>query len=240
MATDLVETEVTPMSLIQIGLEQNVDPDRLGKLMDLQDQWQRNKSRAAYMSSMKSCKESLPIVVRDAENTHTRSRYARLETVSQRIDPIITQLGFSLSYGTDDSPQPEHVRIVCDCMHEGGHSQRYQLDCPYDAVGTKGNANKTAIQAMGSTISYGRRYLKLMIFDVTVANEDNDGQDGAVLSGEQIASINSLLDALVFTDDQFRRFLAWAGVESLDKVPATKFDSAIKRLTDTLHKRAKA
>lgn len=238
--TRIVEhRDITPIQILQTAVELGRNADELAKLMDLQERYERDKARKAYMAAMKACKENLPIVVRDAENTHTRSRYAKLENVSQKIDPTITSHGFSLSYGTEESNQPEHVRVICDCMHDGGHSQRYQLDCPYDTAGAKGTANKTAIQGMGSTISYGRRYLKLMIFDITVADEDNDGQDGAMLTGDQIASINSLLDALSFTDDQFRRFLTWAGAESLDKVPAKKFDSAIKRLTDTLYKRAK-
>ena len=49
------------------------------------------------------------------------------------------------------------------------------FDLALDGVGLKGNPNKTAVQASGSTISYGRRYLKLMVFDVVLTNEDNDG-----------------------------------------------------------------
>lgn len=238
MATDLQETNLTPLSLIATAIERtDIDPDRLGKLMDLHERWTHDKAREAYMSAMKACKESLPIVVRDAENSHTRSRYARLETVSQKVDPIITRHGFSLSYGTAESNKDDHVRIVCDCMHEGGHSQQYQLDCPYDSAGSQGTKNKTAIQAMGSTISYGRRYLKLMIFDVTVANEDNDGIDAATIGPGQTERINTLLDQIQATDEDFARFLAWAGVDTLDKMPITKFDDAVRFLNKKLEQR---
>lgn len=232
MSTALVEHEsLTPLEMIRTFIERpDSDPAGLEKLMDLYDRWKNDSAREAYMAAMKACKEELPIVVRDAENRHTQSRYARLETVSLGIDPITTKHGFSLSYGTADSPKEEHVRILCDCMHEGGYSQRYQLDCPYDSAGAKGTVNKTPIQAMGSTISYGRRYLKLMIFDVTVANEDDDGQQGAVITPDQIGEINDLLVSFNATRGDFDRFLRFMEVESLDRIPAKKFQDAVSHL----------
>lgn len=59
--------------------------------------------------------------------------------------------------------------------HVGGHCKRYEGDFPLYKAGAKGNDNKTAIQATGSTFSYARRYLTYLIFNLTVADEDTDG-----------------------------------------------------------------
>jgi hypothetical protein len=47
--------------------------------------------------------------------------------------------------------------------HTAGHSRHYQADVPIDNTGPKGAQNKTMTHGFGSALSYGRRYLKLLI-----------------------------------------------------------------------------
>lgn len=153
-----------------------MDIDKLERLFALHRESQAQERKTAYNAAMARVQAKLKPVYRDAVNNQTSSPYARLETISDAINPIVTEEGFSLSFDTEDCPKADHIRIVCDVMHSAGHSERKHFDLALDNVGFKGNPNKTAIQASGSTISYGRRYLKLMVFDVTLTNEDNDGQ----------------------------------------------------------------
>lgn len=152
-----------------------VDIDKLERLFALRERMVAADKKTAYNASMAVVQAKLKPVFRDAMNQMTNSPYARLETISDAITPIYTAEGFSLSFDTADCPIPGHIRIVCDVMHSAGHSELKHFDLALDNVGIKGNPNKTAIQASGSTISYGRRYLKLMVFDVVLTNEDNDG-----------------------------------------------------------------
>jgi hypothetical protein len=55
--------------------------------------------------------------------------------------------------------------------------RKYHLDGALDDAGKDGTKNKTGIQAMGSTVSYLRRYLVCMIFNVST-DDDNDGNGG--------------------------------------------------------------
>ncbi|MCE6977286.1 hypothetical protein EI534_07710 [Pseudomonas frederiksbergensis] len=128
---------------------------------------------------MVSAQKRIKPVTRNALNKHTASTYARLEDIDRAISPIFTEEGFSLSFGTADSRLPGHLRVTCECMHAGGHTKLYQLDLPIDAAGSGGKTNKTGVQANGSTISYGRRYLTQMIFNVTTTDDDDDGNSGA-------------------------------------------------------------
>jgi hypothetical protein len=153
-----------------------VDIDKLERLFALRERMVAADKKTAYNAAMARVQAAIKPVYRDAMNNQTNSPYARLETISDAITPIYTAEGFSLSYDTDESPKADHIRLVCDVMHSAGHSERKHFDLALDNVGLKGNPNKTAIQASGSTISYGRRYLKLMVFDVVLTNEDNDGQ----------------------------------------------------------------
>lgn len=160
-----------------------VDIDKMERLMRMHEQIVERQARAAFNAAMVRVQRDIGPIVRDAENDHTKSRYARLETISAGISPIYTREGFSLSFGTEPCPIPGYVRIFCDALHEFGHTQRYHLDLPLDGAGTHGRTNKTAIQAHGSTFSYGRRYLTVMIFNVSLSGEDDDGNGGFPTEG---------------------------------------------------------
>lgn len=201
-----------------------IDIDKLERLFALHRESQAQERKTAYNAAMARVQAKLKPVYRDAVNNQTSSPYARLETISDAINPIVTEEGFSLSFDTEDCPKGDHIRIVCDVMHSGGHSERKHFDLALDNVGLKGNANKTAIQASGSTISYGRRYLKLMVFDVTLTNEDNDGQS-AQKTPDEIRG-----DAINNTDPQKAR-------ETADKMLGA-LGVAGENPIDTDHKRA--
>lgn len=168
------ETAAVLSMIERLARDPKVDMDRVERMMVLRREIQAEQDRTAYNIAMAAVQAELPQIKRDALNDHTRSKYARLETIAARVDPIIAKHGLSLSYSTDDSPVAGHYRVVCT-VALAGHERRFHLDTPADGVGSGGKANKTAIQAMGSAITYARRYLKLMIFDIALTNEDMDG-----------------------------------------------------------------
>jgi hypothetical protein len=43
-----VPAEVTPMTMLQLAVQQGADMDKLQKLMDLQERWERNEARKAF------------------------------------------------------------------------------------------------------------------------------------------------------------------------------------------------
>lgn len=168
-------TEQTPDHWISLAIQQGADPERLEKLLGVQERWQAQQSKRAYFDAMRAVQAEAPAVARTAENKQTGSMYAKLEAISKAMAPVYTRHGFSLSYGTADSPLDGYVRITCAVMHSAGHVEHHHADLPLDDEGIKGNKNKTATHAHGSTISYGRRYLACMVFNVILVGEDDDG-----------------------------------------------------------------
>lgn len=226
-----VREPTTPLTLIRIAVEKGLDPEQLGKLLDLQERYDKARAVEAFNAAMNAAQAEMPIVLRDAENSHTKTRYARLESVNNIIKPVYSRHGFSVSYGEQDSPLAGHVRLVADVKHAAGHTEHYRGDFPLDGVGAKGNQNMTAIQGKGSTIAYGRRYLALMIWNVTIADEDQDGNT-AFLTPEQIKEINELYDECKKLGDtfEFAKFLKWLGVENLEQAGPGHYAKAIHEL----------
>ena len=59
--------------------------------------------------------------------------------------------------------------------HKDGDVRRYFVDLQGDSAGAKGTSNKTPIQGVASSISFGRRILKILMFDLTIVGDDKDG-----------------------------------------------------------------
>ncbi len=169
------------------------DADKMQKMMELYERHTDRTAAAAFNAAMVRAQAEIGPVFRDKFNAQTNSAYAALESIDRKISPVYTLHGFSLSFGTGDSPLVGHIRTVCDCMHEAGHTKTYHVDLPIDSAGIKGSVNKTGVHASGSTFSYARRYLTMMIFNVVLTNEDNDGNG----DGEQPPSLGELLNEWV-------------------------------------------
>lgn len=228
--TEPATTEILPvydpMTAIEKLIDRGITPEQLEKFLDVQKQWMAQQAKTAFDSAMTECQAEMPKVLKDAENPHTRSRFARLETVLAICSPVITKHGFSLSFGTTDCTLPNHARIICDIRHKAGHTERFQADIPLDGIGSQGNKSAmNACQATGSTYSYGRRYLMLLAFNLHVTGEDNDGAGaGAAITEAQVKQLQNLL---ADTNSDTDKFLEWAKVGTLAEMPTKMFASAV-------------
>jgi hypothetical protein len=221
-----------PANILEIvsraAADPNIDVAKTEKLLEMYERISAKNAEVAFNLAMKASQEEMPKILRNKENQQTNSRYADLEQVNAAIVPVYTKHGFSLSFGTADCPIAGHFRITCLVSHIGGHSRSYQADVPIDMTGMKGNQNKTATHGFGSTMSYGRRYLTLLVFNITLTNEDKDGNQSAEgLSDEQIANIEALLTE---TASDKGRFLKYLKVSSLDDIPAANYSAVVKLL----------
>lgn len=243
------ETAAILSMIERLARDPSVDIGRVERMMALHRETKLEKAREDYNIAMAAVQAELPQIKRDAKNDHTRSQYARLETIAAAVDPIITKHGLSLSYGTEDSPLQGHYRVVCT-VARGAHERQFHLDTPADGVGSGGKANKTAVQAMGSALSYARRYLKLMIFDIALTNEDNDGnrmeddrpqrreperapdrQPEPVKHGRPVitqAQADDLRDLLREKRAPERDFLAWLKLPRIDDIPADIYAECVE------------
>jgi hypothetical protein len=207
MTTEIIEVKpTTPLSLIEQALSNGLRADELTKLFDLQERWERNQAVQAFNIALNECQADLPRVVKDRENTHTRSRYATLEAVNTAVMPVFAKHGFSISFNEDECSVADSIKLSATVRHSGGHSETFSTVVPLDGVGIKGNANKTATQSKGSTIAYGRRYLMLMIGNINVAEEDDDGNSSsATLTEEQVAFLQGIVDQCEAAGDPLHR-----------------------------------
>lgn len=153
----------------------NCDVEKMERLYAMHERMQDRQAAEAFAVAMSQTQAAVRKAVKDRNNTQTKSDYATLESIDAATRPVYTANGFSLSFDTEDSPLAGHVRIVCHVMHSGGHTKTYTYDNPMDDKGIQGSVNKTPTHARGSAVTYGRRYLTLLIFNLSTGQHDDDG-----------------------------------------------------------------
>lgn len=223
---------MTPMAMIDRALASGASPETLGKLMDLQERWEANQAKKVFDEAMKSAQAAMRPILVNADNPQTRSKYATYEALDAAIRPVYVRHGFSLIFDTADCPQPEHVRIVCE-VSCGGHTIRPHIDMPADGKGAKGNDVMTKTHATGAAVTYGRRYLLGMIFNLTVTKDDDGNSAGAngaaTINAEQFQQLSKLIDDAQADE---RKIIDYVGGDSLETLTVAQMKKAESALRD--------
>ncbi len=241
------EQSIQVLGSLTAALEKGkLAPEQLSLVLDAQERVLDRQAKQEFVHAMMSVQSQMAAITNDSYNEQTRSGYASLEAINKQLVPLYTKEGFSLSFGTEDSPLADHVRTVCDVMHIGGHSREYHNDMPLDMVGIKGNENKTKIHGTGSALKYGRRYLTSMIFNTSTCDRDDDGNAAGaepveLITGEQANILHSKL-----TDNEINMelFMGWLrkifpSITSIDNVPVKYYDRVNNKIDETIKQKNK-
>lgn len=218
---------ITPMQMLQIAVEQGADLDKLTKLMDLQERWEASQARKAFVAALTAFKADPPKIIKDKHVSYqtqkgiTEYDHATLDQVCEIVGKALAEHGLSHTWEVKQNDNAA-VEVTCVLTHAQGHSERVTLrGMPDDSGG------KNPIQGIGSTVTYLQRYSLLAATGLAAA-EDTDGRDEVEkISAEQKAQ---LIDLMKDVEADTGKFLKYLGVETLDELPTTLFDSAVAAL----------
>ncbi len=173
-----------PATILQVIARVASDPasdiEKMERLIAMQERMESRQAQVEYDNAMSDAQEAMKPIRANLENPQTRSEYADYSALDKVVRPIYARHGFSLSFDTGDGAPENHVRIICTVAHRSGHRERPRLDMPADGKGARGNDVMTKTHATGAAITYGKRYLLGMIFNLAVTRDD----DGNEASGE--------------------------------------------------------
>lgn len=190
-----VTTSFSPTDLLTLAVEKNLDVEKLEKLMALQQQWENKQAKKEYYSSLSKFQAECPPILKSKAGYDKRYYYAPLDQIIKVIkEPLFNN---SLTYHWEQENKDKRIIITCIITHVSGHSERTTLE---DAPDTSGSKN--AIQAMGSTVQYLRRYTLESVLGIATSAIDTDGQQPAKkaikLTKEQ--SVELLINAKIEID----------------------------------------
>lgn len=199
------------------------DVDKLERLMGLYERINDKRAEQDFTFAMQTTQAEMRPVSQDATNPQTRSRYASYGALDKALRPIYTKHGFCLSFSTEDGAPEGYVRVVCKVAHKAGHIDRPHLDMPADGKGAKGSDVMTKTHATMSAVSYARRGLLKMIFNIAEGDDDGNAAGGNQITDEQVSILAHLITE---TKSDLRKFCEHMRVSALYEIPATQFNKA--------------
>lgn len=221
-AKEQPKTSASIISVIErAALNPDVDIDKMEQLLEMQERIMARDAEAAFNVALAEMQPKLPTIV--ARDKGQSSKYAKWEKIQPLIMPIISQHGFALSFKTDTSN--DKITVTAILRHKEGHSDQTSLPLPSDTSGNKNN-----VQAVGSSVSYGKRYTATALLNLNVAGEDDDGEKagaGELITEEQLAELS---DKIMTTDSDIQQFCKYFKITALNALPVSKFEAAMKAL----------
>lgn len=225
------ETGAIVSMIERAARDPSVDIDKLQQLMAMRERVFARNAKAAYAAALATMQPELPVVaerggIKD-KSGKVQSTYAKWEDINEAIKPVLARHGFALSFRTG---QAEDGRIVVTGVlsHREGHVEETTMVLPHDSSGSK-----NAVQAVGSSTSYGKRYTAAALLNLTsraVEDRDDDGAAAGVgdtITDEQAAEVRELIEA---TGSDIARFCRHLKIEGIATMPAARYGVAVAAL----------
>lgn len=149
------------------------DIDRAERLWAMQKEVLAEQARASFIAASSVMQGELPAVPKRGKIRNNagnvQSTYALWEDVNTAIKPVLQRHGFALSFLVNqDGPA---IIVTGILSHQDGHRETTEIRLAPDKSGTKND-----VQAIGSAVSYGKRYTASALLNLTAFGEDDDGQ----------------------------------------------------------------
>jgi len=227
---------ITPTeALIERAIEQGIDPGQLYEILATERADARKQPYSAAVAEFQS--RVTPIVKatsRIVDRGGNTIDYASLADIRRHVDPLLHELGLTLSYGTEDVNGETYANVKL--THAGGHTETARL--PFAAAKPPGASNEA--QAIGSGQTYAMRYLTTAILGLWFVDRDTDGVPNAtVIDGELISDAAMAVNDAILAASQRTghpapaikaKVLRAFGVDRIAALPEHAVDDILGRL----------
>ncbi len=202
MSNEIIEMDkprseilATPAGLLQIAVQRGANIEELRSLMDLQDRYEANQARKAYVQAMAEFKLNPPVIFKAKEVGYKTKegdfvgyKHATLGDVTSITIEALAKHQFSHRW---DVEQPGDGRVIVRCIltHALGHSEKNTMEAPIDTSG-----KKNVIQQIASTITYLQRYTLLATCGLAAQDEVMPDDDGKGAGKQKEAARPTLTD----------------------------------------------
>lgn len=199
-----------------------VDVDKMERLMAMHERMLAKRAEASFNADLALMQPELPTISHRGEILNkaggVASTYALWEDINDQIRPILAKNGFALTFKVgQDGP----MRVVTAFLrHRDGHKEETTLSLPLDTTGFKND-----VQAVGSSLSYAKRYTAMALLNITTTGEDDDGQRAGT-DHISPAQKDELIALMKETNSDTAKFLQWISAQSLDEIKAKDFNKA--------------
>ncbi len=184
--------------IARAATDSNVDIGKMERLLDMQERVLNRNAEMAFYAAMSELQDAMPTIKKEGEikvGGQVRSRYARFEDILGQTKPLLKQYGFSVAFKSNFVDG--QLEITGTLSHREGHHESTTMRLPFDESGSKNN-----VQAIGSSVSYGKRYVYCMLLNINITEDDDDGN-----AADPENSVEKMLERLLRHHDILRMHL---------------------------------
>jgi hypothetical protein len=242
-------TRTDPDALLSYAIQNGVDYEQLNRLLDLRERWEAVEARKAFNNALAAFKESPPEIKKNKHVFYESRKegvpptdywHASLDHAVEMIAPALAKHGMGFRW--DIVQEGSLIKVTCVLTHRLGHQESVTLTSTPDQSG-----GKNSIQAIGSAVTYLQRYTLFAITGLAAGDDDDgQGQPGDAAPFNQGAA-NPIQDGPI-TSEQLGKLVEFikqhgfdtqavcqlARVNSLDSLPAVKYQPLMDRLNKKL------
>lgn len=235
IASQGAETVSLMAVISRAASDPNTDVDKLERLLSMYERITSQQAATAFKAALAEMKPKLPVVDRKGRievraKTATGERdgkltqstpYALWEDIDAAITPILHEHGFVLTFRSGVA-QDGKITVTGVLSHNAGHSEETTITLPHDSSGSK-----NAVQAVGSSTSYGKRYTATLLLNIRTKGDDDDGNGSdpaKLVTDEQVIQMRNALESV---GADVVAFCRWAKISALADMRADKFEAAM-------------
>lgn len=219
-------------SLLQVisraASDPSVDIDKMERLLQMHERLIERSSKAAFSAALADMQPKLPVIERKGMirvpakegKTGHETPYALWEDINEAIRPLLAEHGFALTFRV--KKDADRVEVTGVLSHRDGHSEETTLSLPMDNTGSKNN-----VQAIGSSVQYGKRYTGSALLNITTRGEDDDGRSAGApmpISEDQLKKLRALIDEV---GGDTAKLCAHFKIDALPDLPVARFAEAV-------------
>lgn len=166
LPSTVVSTDASLLAVIsRAASDPACDIDKMERLMLMHERAEARRAAAEFATDLAAMQTELPSVG-ERGDAAGRYRFALWEDINAAVKPILSKYGFALTFRTDFA---DGIAVTGVLTHRSGHREQTTIKLPADASG-----NKNAVQAVASSVSYGKRYTAGALLNLTSHGEDDD------------------------------------------------------------------
>ncbi len=237
--TEIVQAEPEKaVSLLNIIAEAARNPEtniaNLQALLQMQREVIADQAKIAFARALWRLKKDMPQIPKNGTidlGTKGKIKFARWEDMAEAIQPLMDREGFTLSFDTEERAREGGGSVVIGTLtHIDGHHTTARFSLPLDS-----GPGRNSLQAAGSTLSYGKRYVTELLLNIVRRGEDDDARAAGIryITADQK---NDLVALMQETKTDTVAYLRHLGVNSLDEIEQRNAPAALNAL---LAKKAK-
>lgn len=224
--TEVAQQDMSMASrIIELASMPDFDVAKLDKLMDLQEREMNRLAKIAFNKDFTAMQSEITTVTKSKQGHNYK--YATLEDIVDIVRPTLEKHGFAVSFGVNTTSD---IIVTCTLMHKEGHSIETTMQLPADKSGSK-----NAVQAIGSSVSYAKRYTLSSLLNIATRDDDDAQasmqQDQRTITRGQSQTLESKYEKLPKErQEKFDGWLSSLGANSISEVKASQFNTVLANL----------